>query len=422
MRNLSNKKGFALVFSLAFLLLTVSSVALLFSTVTGGLTLTRKAMDLKRAYYLADAGLAEAFIALKNNPNPPMIFRVGESNYVIGGSKTGSYAVTVQGSGATWIQYTLTSVGTYNGVSKTLILKVQQSALSTYAYFSNTEINPTFGRLWWITGMTTVGPVRTNGQLNLWGKPIFDGPVTQSNPTINYWNGADNSPDFVDGVIYDPATLALPAAMLNNISAEASSSGLILSGDSAIVFHSDGTMNVTNAANGWSNHSMWIPSNGVIYVQNGTPTVEGTIKGRVTVASEGDIYVSGNLMYDKDPRTDPTSTDLLGLVAKNNVTVTAQSAPTNLELDAVIVAINGAFQVDQWWLGGKGNMVQYGSLINNYCGPTGIFDPSSGTLYGGYNQLQYYDSRLKTIIPPGFPVAVNSNGKILYVKTSFQEL
>ena len=108
-------------------------------------------------------------------------------------------------------------------------------------------------------------------------------------------------------------------------------------------------------------------------------------------------------------------------VQGGNVTVLANSAPPNLELDAVLVALNGPFQVDQWWIGGKGNMIQYGSLINNYCGPTGIFDSNTGTLFGGYYQLQYYDTRLITAVPPGFPPAVDNQGRTLYVKTGFLE-
>ncbi len=417
-------KGFALAFSLLFLLLSLAPIEVLVLSASSGITTANRSADLKRAAYIADMGIADAFIQLRGYASPPLSFNVNNAAVVVGG-KTGSYAVAVDGAGAPWLRYTITSTGTYHGQTKTLVLTVQQTAVSSFAYLSQTEINPVYGTLWWITGMTTVGPTRTNGRLNIWGSPVFDGTVTQSAATINYWNGGPpiDNPVWVDGLTLGASAIALPTStVLGTLKTAASGSGLLLTGNSTVKFNSSGTINVTNAALGWNNHSMSIPSNGTIYVQNGSVTVQGTIRGQATVASDAEVYISGNLLYHTNPRTDPTSTDLLGLVAKNNVTVLAASSPTNLELDAVLVALTGSFQVDQWWVSGKGNMIQYGSLINNYCGPTGIFDPETGVLSGGYNQLQYFDPRLRSMIPPSFPPAQDASGRILYVKISFQEL
>ncbi len=431
MKTVRQNKGFALAFSLIFLFLIVSFVGAYILATTNGLTTANRAADLKRAYYVADAGLADAVIQLRGYANPPASFNVSNAGYALGNGKTGSYSVSATSTGSPWLTYTLTSTGMYNGALKVLVLTVQQTSVSSYAYLSNTEINPTWGDLWWITGMTTVGPVRTNGTLNILGNPLFDGTTVQGGVAINYWNGGPprDNPDFVDGLTLSSATVPFPTTtMLNSISSAASSGGLLLTGTSTVILNSDGTINVTNSANGWNNKNMALPSNGVIYVQNsgsgttdGDVTVQGTIKGQVTIASQNQIYISGNLIYNTNPRTNSSSTDLLGLVSQNDITVLANSAPANLELDAVLVALNGAFQVDQWWLSGKGNMIQYGSLVNNYCGPTGEFDPGTGTLYGGYNQLQYYDTRLQTMIPPAFPPAVDSSGRDIYVKISFKE-
>ncbi len=423
----NDNKGFALAFSLVFIFLILASVAILIYSATNAFTIANRSADSKRAFYVADAGIADAFIQLRGYSIPPSSFTVSNSNYSLGGaSKKGSYSVSAVATPVgTMSKYTLTSTGTYNGLTKTLVLTVQQTAMSSMAYMSNTEIHPVWGQLWWITGMTTVGPVRTNGSLNIWGSPIFDGTVTQSGPSVNYWNGGPplDNPDYVYGLTVNAPSITWPAAtMLPSISAAASSGGLSLTGNSTIVFNADGTMSVTNAAKSWVSHSMSIPGNGAVYVQSGTVTVQGTVKGQVTVGGDSEVYISGNLMYATDPRTDPSSTDLLGLVAQNNVTVLAASSPSNLELDAVLVALNGSFQVDQWWVGGKGNMIQFGSLINNYCGPTGVFDPFTGTLWGGYMQLQYYDTRLQTLLPPAFPPAVDSTGRTVYVKLSFKEL
>ena len=272
--------------------------------------------------------------------------------------------------------------------------------------------------------MTIMGPVRTNGRFNIWGSPVFDGATAQVSNSIHYWVGPPtDNPNFVHGVTLGAPGVTFPGnAMLTYISSAAASNGLSLTGNSTIIFNSDATITVTNAARGWTSRNMPAPANGTVYVSGGSATVKGTVKGKLTVASDAEIYISGNIMYNTDPRTTPSSPDLLGLVAKNNVTVTAASAPTNLELDVVMVAITGSFQVDQYWVSGKGNMIQFGSLVNNFCGPTGVFDPNTGELTGGYNQLQYYDERLRTMIPPSFPPLTNSSGQIIYVKTWFREL
>ena len=422
-------KGFVLAFSLIISTLIILSVETYFSVAGSGLKIANITSDTKRAYYLADAGLADAFMQLRNYTHPPSSFTVSNNNYSIdsAGSKIGTYSVQVSSNNANWPIFTITSTGTYGNMSKILQLTVQQTSPSMFAYLSNSEISPIWGSLWWITNMLTVGPVHTNGQFNIWGDPIFDGPVSQAAPTINYWPGVPTNPsDFQGGLTLNaPAQAVFNNTILNNISAAASSGGLLLSGDSGVTFNVDGTINVTNTAKGWVNKNMSVPSNNAIYVQNGSATVNGTVNGQVTVGSDNAIYISNNILYKTDP--DPThpnlsSTDVLALVAQNDIVVQAASAPANVEIEAVMVAINGSFQVDNWWAQGKGNMLQYGALINNVCGPTGVFDPGSGTLYGGYNQLQYFDPKLKNLIPPWFPPAMDFNNRVSYSKISFKEL
>ena len=105
------------------------------------------------------------------------------------GNNVGNYSVTVQISSLPQTNYTITSVGTFQGVTKTLRLKMTWASVSKYAYWSNTEVNPTYGVLWWVGApgleMLTNGPVQTNGQLNIFGNPIFNGAVTEANLPLN---------------------------------------------------------------------------------------------------------------------------------------------------------------------------------------------------------------------------------------------
>ncbi len=424
-----NNKGFALAFSLLFLTLVIAFLDIYFQVASGGLRTSRIIADSKRAYYAADAGLADAFMKLRGDANPtsftiPLSGTTPPQNYTIG-SKTATYSVVAVHSGGSWPTVTMTSTGSYGNISKTLELIVKQTSASRFAYLSNSETHPTYGKLWWITGMTMLGPVHTNGQFNIWGDPIFDGPVSQVNASVNYYHGGppQDDPDFTQGLTTGAGVQGIfNNTILTNIStAAAASGGLLLTGNSTISFQANGTINVTNAAKGWVNHNTAMPTNKSIYVQSGSATVNGVVNGQVSVGSSNSIFINNHLTYKIDPRITPTSTDLISLVASQNITVTT-AAPNNLAISAVMVAINGSFQVDQFWLGIRGNMVQYGSLINNVSGPTGVFDPATGILSGGYNQLQFYDERLKTLIPPWFPPSVDANGRAEYIKVSLKEL
>jgi len=493
MIDLRQNKGFALIFSLIFLFLIVSFMAVYLLAVASGTSQANRTVNLKKAYYVADAGLLDAYERITQSGNNFAIPAAG-TNYIPSattdtgvyamGNSAGNYTVTVTISSNPQLNYTITSTGTFANVSKTLQLKMTWASISKFAYWSNTEINPTYGVLWWVGApgleMLTNGPVQTNGQLNIFGNPIFNGAVTESNLPLN--NGilgstpTSTTPDYYYGAgtsgLESNASIIFPQGIENDappvtspvqntlplINAVANDgSGMVLTGNSQVIFNANGTITVTgNVINSsgvvtatYNNTTMSPPANGVIYVQTqaghtcsstsylppidpacGNVTVRGTVSGQLTVAADQNINISGNVAYNNDPRTDPSSTDMLGLVANQNITVIQASAVANdggpaLEMSAVLVALQGSFQVDNWWtyMGSSSTAVmdQYGSLINYVCGITGEMD-MSGNLLGGWNQVQSYDPRLASMSPPGFQPLINSAGNAVYNKLSITEL
>ncbi len=450
MINLRQNKAFALSFTLIFISLIVSFMAVYILAVASGVSSANRTANLKKAYYIADAGLADAYeritqsgvntIATTNSYIPSATTDNGVYSV---GTATGNYTVSVTYSNAPRTNYTITSTGTYGNVSKTLQLKMIGAAVSIYAYWSQTELNPAFGGpLWWVgepgLEMLTTGPVQTNGALNIFGNPMFNGPVTEGGAGPNYYPGVSSTPSliFLDGLTNNAPLVNLPPQQtLNAILAVASDgAGLVLTGASTIIFNPAGTITVTNSNAKLKNTTMSAPANGVIYVQSntvngksqldGNATVQGTVKGQLTVAADQNIYVSGSVAYNSDPRTNPSSTDMVGLVANQNITIIEASAPTQLEMSGVLEALQGSFQVDQYWVY-RGNattavMDQFGSLINYVCGATGEMD-MSGNLLGGWNQIQAYDNRLANTAPPGFPPYVNNSGYGVYTKQSITE-
>ena len=61
MINLRQNKGFALIFSLIFLFLIVSFMAVYILAVANGISQANRIANGKKAYYIADAGLADAY-------------------------------------------------------------------------------------------------------------------------------------------------------------------------------------------------------------------------------------------------------------------------------------------------------------------------------------------------------------------------
>lgn len=424
MKNYRNgEKGYILYMSLVFVGLISMIAGVCFFVTTSDYRMSTRSADSIRAYYVADAGLANVFMQVRAGAAGTIT--ASDSSYSVGSSMIGSYTTTATSDGAQFPTYTIVSQGTYRNVTKTLTLRVKASSFSRYGYFSGTEIDPVWGGNWYITGMISTGPTHTNGRFNMWGAPVFSGVVSQVASAVNYWNSATDNPDYQQGLNVSAPALALPVTntFLNSISAGAQQAqGLYLTGDSTLTFVSDGTINVTNTANGWTNHSVPIPANNALFVNNGNATVQGVLNGRLTVGTNQNIYINGNLVYNLNPRTNPSSTDLLGLVAKTNVQVTDQG-PFSIEVDGYIVALDGQFSVKNFWTFAKGDMVQYGGLTTKLPGGlTGLFDPGTGQVVFGYNQLQYFDERLKNEAPPWFPPATDSAGRVLYNKLSLTEM
>lgn len=174
-----------------------------------------------------------------------------------------------------------------------------------------------------------------------------------------------------------------------------------------------------------------IPSNGVVYVSNGTCTtpyspftatypytsgcgnayIHGEYSGQLTLATENDIIVDGNLVHSGE--------GVLGLVANNFVRIyhpfstdltSAQTGHNecgsgtngsgsvkNLRIDAAILAINHSFIVDHYDCGSSlGTLTVNGAIAQKYRGAVGT------TNGRGYLKNYTYDDRLRYIQPPSF--------------------
>jgi len=310
--------------------------------------------------------------------------------------------------------YRIRSIGAAGAVSQTITNYVRPDSIARYIWFTGREqYNNT--NVWFWDQDHLNGPTQTNGHFNIKGAPVFNGEVSSVDNYIRYYNNGNNInsanlsnppfdlPDFQSTVTLGADSTNMPTQALNLRTASTAAGGLRLTGNTIVVLNSNGTMNVTNSNKNpkWNNKNMALPTNGALFVDNGSLTLSGTLNGRLTAGASGDINIPNNIIYANDPRVNPASTDTLGLISEADVVINS-NAPNNLEIDASIMALNTSFMLDNYWVGpAKGTLTILGGIIQNQRGPVGTF--SGTTKVSGYSKNYNYDQRLLTTPPPFVP-------------------
>jgi hypothetical protein len=122
--------------------------------------------------------------------------------------------------------------------------------------------------------------------------------------------------------------------------------------------------------------------------------VSGVVSGRVLVYSPRRIVIEGSLTYANDPRLDPDSGDLLGIVSDGDVEIARPyvTGRGDLRIDAAIFA-RRRFVVTDFAHFRQATLRIYGSLS---AGSISASEPR-------YATKMVFDPRLDRIRPPGFP-------------------
>ncbi|HOX30525.1 MAG TPA: hypothetical protein P5080_05030 [Candidatus Paceibacterota bacterium] len=150
----------------------------------------------------------------------------------------------------------------------------------------------------------------------------------------------------------------------------------------------------------------------VIYLEDNL-WVEGTVKGKVVVASadlininvDTSIVLPSNITYSTY-----SGSDGLALIAEKNVLIGPQS-PNNMELHTIIVAQKGRFGRNHYPNNFRDSLTIYGSIISN--GRVGTQWTSGSQIVSGYtNRYTYYD-RNQVYNPPPFIASTSSDFKIV---------
>jgi Tfp pilus assembly protein PilX len=361
-----------------------------------------------------------------------------------------------------------------------------------------------------VTGDTINGALHSNDAILVCGNPVFTGNVTTSYnvaPKYRANSGCSpNNPSFKPG---DPKFAAVLTMPPNDVAVKAQTdptlagTGCLYTGPTAITLNSSGTMNVTSpftkSSNCTTGNNVALPPNGVIYVQNvpsattdanytagclthtqivpsGTGAVvqhplgypqlgdittygcrngdvflQGTLKGRLTIAADSNIELIGNITYAGGVG----GNDILGLVANNYIEIyhpvgyavgstppagycnggtvngsgvitnnnntycnlddLVQATPTtsfnNPTIQAALLVVAHSFRVqnynygDSSWTGGTlGTITINGAIAQKY---RGVVGQTGGSSNSGFLKNYNYDQRLSYQSPPHFlsPVA-----------------
>jgi Tfp pilus assembly protein PilX len=323
--------------------------------------------------------------------------------------------------------------------------------------------------IYWTNQAVLNGPTHTNDGLYLCGNPQFNGnvdtfynqPTSQSVAGSTSFGGSgtwlnpmgcSNTPTFkrsgdpVSGQKLDmpPANTAIaqqangtagPGCLYTGpttISLYYTGSGSSAVGKMDVV--SPGTAANKTAAGCAPGTGLSLPSNGVIYVQ-GVPQCSGSscngdvklsngsgsgktggLAGQLTIAAANDIVITGNVTY-----RDNKGTDVLGLIANNNVSVyhpVGAGDLTSPTIEAAILSLNHSFYVQNWNQGSPlGTLNVNGVIAQKFRGAVGTFD-QSGNISTGYNKNYVYDTRLKYLTPPYFLNPLQSS----WAKLNFAEV
>jgi hypothetical protein len=292
-------------------------------------------------------------------------------------------------------------------------------AFSQLQYYSVLERTSSGEAIYWTNGEQMTGPLHTEDNLYITGRgPKFYGRVTLRG-SVNYQNGKydkKKNPGGSEGYFYgggpDPGiSVPMPGewdALTDHLDI---SRNFVGNDDVYLEFKPDGKVEYKVGAGGeyQTENLTEFTQNGIIYVKGGNVHVKGTLNGQITIVADslsptsgGTIYIDGNLRYAHNPKTDPNSTDVLGLVAKNKVVIADSYNPSsgrdNIDIQASIFCQKEGFGAE------KGKDTRDEGYINLLGGIQQYRRGVVGTTGGaGYSKNYEWDPRLARLLPPWYP-------------------
>ena len=193
----------------------------------------------------------------------------------------GSYTVTVSVLNAFTNTRQITSVGYYEGYTDTVLVTLQPSSFSKFAYYSvNEGTSPTF----WITGDTVWGPLHTQDKLTISGNPVFNGKVTT---LTHFVTKGYSNPEF-NGGYQSGVDMPLSPGGAESVKSLADNGGADFTGhDTVYVTFAGDSIKYKFSYNDSYSSSLasTLAPNGAIFATGATLRIQGTVKGKYTIGA-----------------------------------------------------------------------------------------------------------------------------------------
>jgi hypothetical protein len=429
-----SEDGFVLMIVACLLFISVGLVLTILDCASNYGRIAQEQATMEQAMYVAEGGLERGARFMQSN----VVAIVNSSTGATNGSGSigaGTYNFFIQRVNSS--TYTIVSTGQVYGAYQTSsvcrVVSLQDIYQPTYAQFALwTHIS---NNLAYEPGEVFNGAVHADDVMtfsNVGGGPVFSNVVSTltnvvSNGSSNTWS-ATNGIYFGGGFFINDyqgtmADVDFNSAASTSLKNEASSQGLLLTGTSSITFNGTKVAITTKSGASTTNYSYTFNStNGIIYTQstNSNPGIlylnGGTLTGRLTLVSDTNMLIQGNITYSTNPEV-TNSTDALALIARDNIIINT-NAPNNLQLQAAILSpggvsnivsgvtnfLDGSFSVlDYNTRAASSNLNVYGCIVQNDRGAVNTFNSSTGKLLTGYSKNYKYDPRFINSPPPYFP-------------------
>ena len=356
---------------------------------------------------------------------------IGTYSLTITPPTTGSTIVTIKSTG---------TVASAPGVTRTITTKYGIPSLAKYSFLSN-------GLIWIGSSESVSGQMQSNNGIRFDG--VGNAPIQSAKSTYTCGSSQGCSPSTTKNGVWGSAPQStqnfwqFPVPMVDfssitsnlaGMKSDAQSAGIYLppsnSRGYSLVFKSDGTIDIYKVTtllrnpvgydvNGVAHNEYTdyngrsfqfnkpIPANGIIYIEDKT-WVEGTVNGRAIVAAATlpynastapTIYIPNNIIY-----TAKDGTSALGLLAQQDVVVTYH-APTNLEVDAALVAQNGSAQFFYYSGDIKNSITVFGAIMSFGQWTWSWVDNWNNIVSGYTHTYSNYDGNLLYGPPPSFPLS-----------------
>jgi len=297
----------------------------------------------------------------------------------------------------------------------TVVAQLRNQTLARYAWFTNLEANRGGQGTSWSTGDTAWGPAHTNDKFNINGKPVFMKKATAWQSAVPAHNTAVWAGGYQWGfkIPYPTDMNGFVTAAMDPINGRS-----VVGTDAILDFNAGGSVRLRVPGMGRDTtfaNAAAFSTNGAFVVKGANLYVQGTLVGNLAIGAVsasltggGNVFITGNIRYNTDPRITPSSTDKLGIYATDDVTVTYDPAhPVDYydrRIDGSVFTLTGEFNVQDYKsYPVRGTLTTYGAMMQYYRGAVGEVNPGSGTLKSGYYKNYRYDERLAKNPPKFFP-------------------